>query len=44
MSYAIAAYGLVIGTLVVYGLRVEAQRRALERAARREAQGSGEPT
>ena len=28
MSYLIAAYGLVIATLVGYGLRVQAQRRA----------------
>ena len=28
MSYVIAAYGLVIATLVGYGLRVQAQRRA----------------
>jgi hypothetical protein len=34
MAYVIAAYGLVIGTLVVYGIRVQGQRRQLERAAR----------
>lgn len=28
MSYLIAAYGLVIATLVGYGLRIQAQRRA----------------
>jgi len=28
MSYVIAAYALVIATLVGYGLRVQAQRRA----------------
>jgi hypothetical protein len=28
VSYVIAAYGLVIATLALYGLRVQAQRRA----------------
>jgi hypothetical protein len=28
VSYLIAAYGLVVGTLVLYGLRIQAQRRA----------------
>ncbi|HEY8156572.1 MAG TPA: hypothetical protein VII72_20765 [Myxococcota bacterium] len=28
MSYVIAAYGLVIVSLALYGLRVQAQRRA----------------
>jgi len=28
VSYLIAAYGLVIATLALYGLRVQAQRRA----------------
>jgi hypothetical protein len=32
MAFVIAAYGLVIGTLVVYGFRVQRQRRQLERA------------
>lgn len=37
MGYLIAAYVLVVGSLVVYGLWVQAQRRALRRdAARRE--------
>lgn len=31
MSYAIAAYAVVIGTLIVYGLRIQAQRRKLMR-------------
>lgn len=33
MSYLIAAYAVVIGTLLGYGLRVQAQRRARLRAA-----------
>ena len=33
MSYLIAAYGLVIATLLGYGLRIQAQRRASLRAA-----------
>jgi hypothetical protein len=39
MGYVIAAYSVVLGTLVAYGLWVEAQRRALKRDAeeRREA-------
>jgi hypothetical protein len=28
VSYLIAAYAVVIGTLVLYGLRIQAQRRA----------------
>ncbi len=32
MSYLIAAYVVVIATLVGYGLRVQAQRRAILRA------------
>ena len=28
MSYLIAAYGIVIAALVLYGLRIQAQRRA----------------
>ena len=35
MAYVIAAYGLVIGTLAIYGFRVQAQRRQLERAETR---------
>lgn len=31
MSYAIAAYGLVVGTLVWYAWRVQSQRRQLKR-------------
>jgi hypothetical protein len=30
MSYVIAAYAIVLGTLLVYGGRLHAQRRALE--------------
>ena len=33
MDYLIAAYAVVIGTLLGYGLRVQAQRRASMRAA-----------
>lgn len=33
MSYLIAAYAAVLLTLVVYGLRIQAQRRALLRRA-----------
>ena len=32
MGYVIAAYAIVLGSLVVYGLRVQAQRRALARS------------
>ena len=31
MGYVIAAYAVVLGSLVAYGLRVEVQRRALIR-------------
>jgi len=42
MGYVIAAYGLVIGTLAIYGYRVQARRRQLERAVRAENRsGSG---
>ena len=33
MVYVIAAYGLVVGSLLVYGLRLQARRRALARRA-----------
>ena len=33
MSYLIASYGLVIGTLVVYAWRVQSQRRTLMNTA-----------
>lgn len=33
MSYVIAAYTVVLGTLVVYGARLHLRRRALRRAA-----------
>ena len=36
MGYAIAAYAIVIGTLVVYGWRLHAQRRGLLRRQPRE--------
>lgn len=36
MAYVIAAYGLVLATLVVYGCWVQGQRKQLERAARDE--------
>lgn len=42
MAYVIAAYGLVIGTLVIYGCRVQVQRRQLERAARAETHAASE--
>ena len=41
MGYLIAAYLLVIGTLVVYGIATQVQRRALIRDA--EAQNSTTP-
>jgi hypothetical protein len=31
MGYAVAAYVLVLGTLAVYGLRLQRERRALAR-------------
>jgi hypothetical protein len=37
----IAAYGLVFATLLFYGLRVRAQRRALLRVTSRSADGRG---
>jgi len=41
MGYAIAAYAVVLGALILYGLRVQAQRRALLRQQRgREARGA----
>jgi hypothetical protein len=33
LRYLIAAYAVVLGTLVVYGLRLQTQRRALLRRA-----------
>jgi hypothetical protein len=41
MSYVIAAYSIAVGTLVLYGVWVQSQRRALVRAAR--SKGHGEP-
>ena len=44
MSYVIAAYAVVIGTLTGYGLWLRAQRRALMReAAARRSLGTDEP-
>ena len=40
MSYVIAAYGLVIGTLVLYGIRVQVQRRELARSERAHSESS----
>ena len=34
MSYVVAAYGLILGTLAVYAWRLRGQRRLLERLAR----------
>lgn len=34
MGYAIAAYAVVLGALILYGLRVQVQRRALLRQDR----------
>jgi len=42
MAYVIAAYGLVIGTLVIYGCWVQAQRRQLERSGRTETSSAPE--
>lgn len=41
MGYAIAAYVLVIGSLLVYGLWIQAQRRALKREEARRRGASG---
>jgi hypothetical protein len=38
VSYLIAAYVIVIGTLAFYGLRIQAQRRAQLRRAQRSAE------
>ncbi len=44
VSYVIAAYAVVIGTLAGYGLWLRAQRRALMREAEaRRSHGAGEP-
>jgi len=40
VGYAIAAYALVIGSLVAYGLWVQGQRRALMREERERAAGT----
>lgn len=36
MGYVIAAYAVVLGSLVAYGLRVEVERRALIRCEEHE--------
>ncbi len=43
LDYVVAAYAVVIGTLLVYGLRIQARRRALIRRAEagRSSPGSG---
>ena len=41
MGYTIAAYGIVIGALVAYGLSVYGQRRKLMRRAERESGETG---
>lgn len=43
MGYAIAAYVVVLGTLLAYGLRLQARRRALARAEARAAEAA-QPT
>ena len=42
MGYVIAAYVVVLGTLVVYGLWIHAQRRSLMREADSEPDGERE--
>ena len=39
MGYVIAAYAVVLGSLLLYGLRLQAQRRALSRHERDESGG-----
>jgi len=43
LGYVVAAYAVVLGTLVVYGIRVHRERRALIRRAGSDAPGSDEP-
>ncbi len=43
MGYLIAAYLLVIGTLVVYGIATQVQRRALIRDAEAQRQNPATP-
>ncbi len=40
MGYVIAAYIVVIGSLIVYGVWVQTQRRALMRAERTPSEGT----
>jgi hypothetical protein len=42
MGYLIAAYAVVIGSLVAYGLWIQAQRRALRRRAAERPGGEAE--
>ena len=42
MGYLIAAYALVLGTLLVYGLWLQSQRRALMARAEPDEQPEGE--
>ena len=42
MGYVIAAYAVVLGTLVVYGVRLHLRRRALVRRDASEAAGAEE--
>ena len=42
MGYAVAAYAVVIGSLVIYGLWIQAQRRALRRREDARRDGSAE--
>ena len=41
MEYVIAAYTLVLGSLLLYGLRLQAQRRGLRGPTRDDAPGEG---
>ena len=42
-GFVIAAYGVVLGTLAAYALRLRARLRALERAAHESAPSAAEP-
>jgi hypothetical protein len=42
VGYAVAAYVIVIGSLVVYGLWVQASRRALMRRERERSDAAGD--
>ena len=43
MGYVIAAYAIVLGSLLLYGVRVQAQRRALSRRSGDGPEGAGPP-